>query len=68
LYIKETTCPTCHVKVVVDGALWEIGNVRLRCPNGHMFLPEGSSRSRTIESVANANVPITIWEEAPGEP
>ena len=62
MYIKETACPTCSAKVVVDGALWEIGTVRLRCPTGkHMFLPTGSPKSRTVESVANSNVPIEIW-------
>jgi hypothetical protein len=63
MYIKELACPICKAKVVVDGALWEIGTVRLRCPQGgHMFLPEGSPRSRTVESVANANVPIKVWD------
>lgn len=63
MYIKELTCPRCRGKVVVDGALWEIGTVRLRCPNcGNRFLPPGSPRSRSVEAVANANVPIEIWE------
>jgi len=63
MYIKEIACPVCTAKVVVDGALWEIGTVRLRCPQGgHMFLPTGSPQSRTVESVANANVPITVWD------
>ena len=63
MYIKEVACPVCAEKVVVDGALWEVGTVRLRCPlGGHMFLATGSPRSRTLESVANANVPITVWE------
>ena len=63
MYIKEVACPICHAKVVVDGALWEIGTVRLRCPRGkHMFLPANSPQSRTVESVANANVPIEIWD------
>jgi hypothetical protein len=63
LYIKEVACPICHAQVVVDGALWEIGTVRLRCPTGaHMFLPTGSPQSRTVESVANANVPIAVWD------
>ena len=66
MYIKELACPRCQGKVVVDGALWEIGTVRLRCSNcGHLFLPPGSPHSRTLEAVANANVPIEIWE--PGE-
>jgi hypothetical protein len=63
MYIKEVACPVCTAKVVVDGALWEIGTVRLRCPQGaHMFLPTGSPQSRTVESVTGANVPITVWD------
>lgn len=63
MYIKEVACPVCASKVVVDGALWEVGTVRLRCPQGgHMFLPVGSPQSRTVESVANVNVPITVWD------
>ena len=68
MYIKEVACPICHAKVVVDGALWEIGTVRLRCPTGkHMFLPTDSPKSRTVESVANANVPIEIWDTEAAE-
>jgi DNA-directed RNA polymerase subunit RPC12/RpoP len=64
MYIKELACPRCDSKVVVDGALWEIGTVRLRCPRClHRFLPEGSPCSRTVGSVANASVPVTIWED-----
>ena len=68
MYIKEVACPICHAKVVVDGALWEVGTVRLRCPTGeHMFLPAGSPKSRTIESVANTKVSIAVWDtEAAG--
>lgn len=63
MYIKEVVCPVCEAKVVVDGALWEIGTVRLRCAtHGHMFLPAGSPRTRTVEAVANASVPIAIWD------
>ena len=63
MYIKEQTCPRCSAHFVVDGALFDIGTVRLRCQAcAPMFLPEGSPRSRTVESVTNANVDIEIWE------
>jgi predicted Zn finger-like uncharacterized protein len=67
MYIRELPCPLCQSKIVVDGALWEIGTVRLRCPKcAHLFLPPNSPRSRTVEEVANASVPISIWEPEPG--
>lgn len=63
MYIKQLTCPACAEHFVVDGALWEIGTVRVRCVAcAHMFLPEDSPRSRTVEQVTNASVPIEIWE------
>lgn len=63
MYIKELACPRCQGKVVVDGALWEVGTVRLRCPKcAHLFFPPQSPGSRTVEEVANASVPIQIWE------
>ena len=63
MYIREVQCPACKARFVVDGALWEIGTVRVRCVHcSHMFLPEGSPRSRSIESVANASVSIEIWD------
>lgn len=63
MYIKELSCPKCGRRFVVDGALWEIGTVRVRCIRcAHMFLPEGSPRSKAVETVVNASVPIEIWE------
>ena len=63
MYLKELACPRCRRRFVVDGALWEIGTVRVRCTScAHLFLPEGSTRSRSVEQVANASVPIEIWE------
>jgi len=63
MYIREVECPQCSARVILDGAVWEIGTVRMRCPTcAHYFLPPGSPRSRTIESVTNASVSITIWE------
>ncbi len=63
MHIKELLCPRCQSKVVADGGLWEIGTVRLRCPScAHLFLPQGSPLSRTVASVTNASVAITIWE------
>jgi predicted Zn finger-like uncharacterized protein len=63
MYIKELRCPECERRFVVDGALWEIGTVRVRCTAcAHLFLPPGSPHSRSVEHVANASVPIAIWE------
>jgi len=63
MYIKDVRCPRCGARCVVDGALWEVGTVRLRCPScGHYFLPSGSPQSTTVQSVANASVDIEVWE------
>ena len=63
MYIRQMQCPRCAVRFVVDGALWEIGTVRVRCTGcGHLFLPEGSPHSKSVEAVTNANVSIEIWE------
>lgn len=63
MHIKNTECPRCGAQLVVDGGLWEIGTVRLRCPRcAHYFLPERSPGSKTVETVANTSVPIEIWE------
>lgn len=63
MHIKEVTCPRCGAKVIVDGGLFEIGVVQVRCSNcAHYFLPAGSPRSKTIGEVTNSNVEITIWE------
>ena len=63
MYIKELACPKCRVRFVVDGALWEIGTVRVRCTGcGHMFLPDGSPQSTDVVTVTNASIPIEVWE------
>ncbi len=63
MHIELLTCPMCEGRFVVDGSLWEIGTVRLRCAHcAHMFLPEGSPRTRTVEKVTNSSVAIEIWE------
>ena len=63
MYLKRLTCPVCGDRFVVDGSLWEIGTVRVRCTKyAHMFVPEGSPHTRSVEQVANASVPIEIWE------
>jgi predicted Zn finger-like uncharacterized protein len=63
MYIKELTCPACGWRFVVDGSLWEVGTVRVRCTRcGSMFLPSGSPRTKSVEMVTNASVPIEIWE------
>jgi 5-carboxymethyl-2-hydroxymuconate isomerase len=67
MHIKEVRCPECGTLLVVDGGLFEIGSVRLRCSNcAHYFLPTGSPGSTTVADVTNASVEITIWE--PAEP
>jgi len=61
--MKELCCPKCGRRFVVDGALWEVGTVRVRCTEcAHMSLPEGSPRTKSVESVVNSSVPIEIWE------
>jgi transposase-like protein len=63
MHIKEVGCPACGARLVVDGGLFEIGSVRLRCSTcAHYFLAEGSPGSKTVDGVTNASVPITIWE------
>lgn len=63
MHIKNSQCPRCGASVVVDGGLYDIGTVRLRCPTcAHYFLPEGSPQSRTVQQVANTSVNVTIWE------
>lgn len=63
MYVKSPACPECGTRFIVDGGLWEVGTVRLRCTGcGHMFLPPGSPRSRTVEAITNANVSIEVWE------
>lgn len=66
MHIREVTCPQCDSGLVVDGSLFEIGTVRLRCSNcARYFLPTDSPHLKTIEEATNASVNITIWE--PGE-
>jgi transposase-like protein len=63
MHIKEVTCPRCRKISVVDGGLYEIGTIRLRCTHcGFYFEPPDSPRSKTVAQVTNANVAITIWE------
>jgi transposase-like protein len=63
MHVKEVHCPTCGALLVVDGGLFEIGTVRLRCSAcAHYFLPANSPGSKTVPEVTNANVEITIWE------
>jgi transposase-like protein len=63
MHIKEVTCPRCGELSIVDGGLFEIGIIRLRCTHcGFYFEPADSPRSKTVEEVTNANVEITIWE------
>jgi transposase-like protein len=63
MHIKEVACPRCGKTSVVDGGLFEIGSVRLRCTNcGFYFEPADSPRSKTVAQVTNANVEVTIWE------
>lgn len=63
MHIKEAVCPRCASLVVVDGGLYDIGSIRLRCPSCHnYFLPPDSPRSKTIREVTNASVEIRIWE------
>jgi transposase-like protein len=63
MHIQEVTCPRCGNISVVDGGLYEIGTIRLRCTHcGFYFEPHDSPRSKTVAQVTNANVAITIWE------
>ena len=63
MHIKEVTCPRCGVKLIVDGGLYEIGTIRLRCTNcGLYFEPPGSPRSKSVAEVTNSNVEVSIWE------
>jgi predicted Zn finger-like uncharacterized protein len=63
VHIKEVHCPECGARLVVDGGLFEIGSVRLRCTTcSHYFLPDDSPGSKTVGEVTNASVVITIWE------
>jgi transposase-like protein len=63
MHIKQVTCPRCGALSIVDGGLFEIGSVRLKCTNcAFYFEPAGSPRSKTIAEVTNANVEVTIWE------
>lgn len=63
MHIKEVVCPRCAHLTVVDGGLFEIGTVRLRCTNcGFYFVPADSPRSKTVAQVTNASVEVTIWE------
>jgi predicted Zn finger-like uncharacterized protein len=67
VHIKEVRCPECGAVLVVDGGLFEIGSVRLRCSTcAHYFLPADSPGSKTVREVTNAGVEVTIWE--PEEP
>jgi hypothetical protein len=48
---------------VVDGGLFDIGHVPLRCPFcHHQFVPRDSPGTRTVRDVTNASVEIRIWE------
>lgn len=63
MLINEVVCPSCGQQFIVDRALWEIGTVRLRCGKCETyFLPQGSPKSRTVESATRSSVPIKIWE------
>lgn len=63
MHIKEAPCGQCGTVVIVDGLLFDVGTVRVRCPGcGAYFLPPGSSRSVTIREATNASVDIEIWE------
>jgi predicted Zn finger-like uncharacterized protein len=61
--IRDVTCPRCGAHHIVDSGLFDIGTVRVRCPEcSHYFHPSGSPATRTVEDVTNANVTISIWE------
>ncbi len=63
MHIKEVTCPRCGAKLIVDGGLFEIGTIRVRCTScSQYFEPADSPRSKTIAEVTNSNVEVTIWE------
>ena len=63
MHIKNVACPACTGLVVVDGGLYDIGHVRLRCPHcGHRFLPPDSPGTKTVREITNADVEIQIWE------
>lgn len=61
--MRDEICPECGARNIVDSGMCDIGTVRIRCVGcTHYFLPEVSARDRTVESVTNAAVPITVWE------
>lgn len=63
MHIKEAPCQQCGTVVIVDGGLFDIGTVRVRCPGCEAyFLPPGSNRSKTVREAANAAVEVEVWE------
>ncbi len=63
MHIKNADCPNCTRVFVVDGGLFDIGHVPLRCPFCHyQFVPRDSPGTRTVRDVTNASVEIRIWE------
>lgn len=65
MLIREVRCPECSEGFIVDEELWRVGSVKLHCPScQNYFEPEGSPSEGSPGQVANASVPITIWEPA----
>jgi predicted Zn finger-like uncharacterized protein len=61
----QTHCPRCGADLLVDTDLFRIGTIRLRCGQcSHYFHPATAADETDIQSVANANVPIELWEPA----